>query len=95
MSSEDLISISKLLIVARGPARAVAATLAEHGPRRLACPLDEDCPAIPVEKLESYNHDEIAVDLGRTIRNVEYALRNIRATWRGVLSERPAVESPE
>ena len=45
-------------------------------------------------KLEGYTNDEIAVSLDCCTKNVEYKLRNIRATWRGLLSEEPAAELP-
>jgi DNA-directed RNA polymerase specialized sigma24 family protein len=81
-------------LVRREPTPELAATVADEV-RHLLGPLPTDgYRAIALKKLEGYANDEIAGSLGCTTKNVEFKLRNIRATWLALLSEGRTVELP-
>jgi DNA-directed RNA polymerase specialized sigma24 family protein len=79
-------------IIGREPTPELAAMVAEEVRHLLESLPDDKYRTIAQKKFEGYTNDEIAVSLGCCTKNVEYKLRNIRATWRELLSEGPAAE---
>ncbi len=72
-------------IVGKEPSPELAATVAEELRRLLAALPNDSYRTIATKKLEGYTSEEIADCLGCCTKNVEYKLRNIRATWRPLL----------
>jgi DNA-directed RNA polymerase specialized sigma24 family protein len=79
-------------IVGREPSPALAATVADEVRHLLESLPNDGYRTIAQKKLEGYTNDEIAASLGCSTKNVEYKLRNIRATWLSLLSEGPTAE---
>jgi DNA-directed RNA polymerase specialized sigma24 family protein len=80
-------------IVGREPSPALAAKVADEVRHLLETLPNDGYRTIAQKKLEGYTNDEIAAGLGCCTKNVEYKLRNIRATWLSLLSEGPTAES--
>jgi RNA polymerase sigma factor (sigma-70 family) len=68
-------------IIGSEPSPELAAEVADQLRRLLVALPNEGYRTIALKKLEGYTNAEIAEDLGCTTKNVEYKLRNIRATW--------------
>jgi DNA-directed RNA polymerase specialized sigma24 family protein len=74
-------------IIGTEPSPELAAEVADQLRRLLVALPNEGFHTIALMKLEGYNNAEIAEDLGCSTKNVEYELRNIRATWLPVRTE--------
>lgn len=72
-------------VVGKEPSPELAATVAEELRQLLAVLPNDSYRTIATKKLEGYTSEEIAHCLGCCTKNVEYKLRNIRATWRPLL----------
>jgi DNA-directed RNA polymerase specialized sigma24 family protein len=81
-------------VIGKEPTPELAAMVAEEVRHLLESLPNDGYRTIAVKKLEGYKNDEIAASLGCTTKNVEYKLRNIRATWLRLLSEGPTAELP-
>jgi RNA polymerase sigma factor (sigma-70 family) len=68
-------------IIGSEPSPALAAEVADQLRRLLAALPNESYRTIARKKLDGFTNAEIAKDLGCSTKNVEYKLRNIRATW--------------
>jgi RNA polymerase sigma factor (sigma-70 family) len=68
-------------VIGREPSPELAAEVAEQIRRLLLALPNESYRTIALKKLEGCTNAEIAEDLGCSTKNVEYKLRNIRATW--------------
>jgi DNA-directed RNA polymerase specialized sigma24 family protein len=79
-------------IIGREPTPELAAMFADELRHLLESLPDDTYRTIAQKKFEGYTNDEIAASLGCCTKNVEFKLRNIRATWRELLSEGPAAE---
>jgi DNA-directed RNA polymerase specialized sigma24 family protein len=79
-------------IIGREPTPELAAAAGDQLRRLLESLPSDSYRAIARKKLEGYTNDEIAAGLGCCTKNVEYKLRNIRATWLDLLREAPAAE---
>jgi DNA-directed RNA polymerase specialized sigma24 family protein len=79
-------------IVGREPSPALAATVADEMRHLLEFLPNDSYRTIALKKLEGYTNDDIGASLGCSTKNVEYKLRNIRATWLRLLSEGPTAE---
>jgi DNA-directed RNA polymerase specialized sigma24 family protein len=81
-------------IIGREPTPELAAMVADEVRHLLESLPGDGYRTIALKKLEGYTNDEIAANLGCCTKNVEYKLRNIRATWLRLLSEGPTAELP-
>ena len=72
-------------IVGTEPSPELAVMVAEELSRLLAALPTDSYRKIATMKLEGHTNREIADHLGCCSKNVEYKLRNIRATWRPLL----------
>ncbi len=79
-------------IVGREPSPALAAAVADEVRHLLESLPNDSYRTIAQKKLEGYTNDEIAASLKCSTKNVEYKLRNMRATWHNLLSEGSAAE---
>lgn len=79
-------------IIGTEPTPELAAMVADEVRYLLESLPNDSYRTIALQKLESYTNEEIAANLGCCTKNVEYKLRNIRATWLGLLSEGPTAE---
>ena len=68
-------------VIGKEPTPELAATVADEVRRLLESLPNDSYRTIAVKKLEGYTNDEIAESQGCCTKNVEYKLRNIRATW--------------
>src|SRR5262245_23565886 len=74
-------------VVGKEPSPEFAVSVAEELTRLLAALPNDGYRKIASKKLEGLTNEEIAESLGCCTKNVEYKLRNIRATWLPLLSE--------
>jgi DNA-directed RNA polymerase specialized sigma24 family protein len=81
-------------IIGQEPTPELAATVADEVRQLLESLPNDGYRTIALKKFEGYTNDEIAESLGCTAKNVEYKLRNIRATWLRFVSEGPTAELP-
>ncbi len=81
-------------IIGQEPTPELAAMVADEVRHLLECLPNDGYRTIALKKLEGHTNDEIAASIGCTTKNVEYKLRNIRATWLRLLSEGPTAELP-
>jgi DNA-directed RNA polymerase specialized sigma24 family protein len=82
-------------VVGREPSPELAAMVTEELGRLLAALPNDSYRTIASMKLEGFTNDEIAHRLGCCTKNVEYKLRNIRATWLPLHREEAAAARPE
>jgi RNA polymerase sigma factor (sigma-70 family) len=81
-------------IIGREPSPELAAEVADQVRLLLQVLPGDSYRTIALKKLEGYTNDEIAESLGCSTKNVEYKLRNIRATWFPLLSVESTAELP-
>jgi RNA polymerase sigma factor (sigma-70 family) len=93
-ASADLDGSALDQIIGKEPTPELAATVADEV-RRLLDALPKDAyRMIALKKLEGYTSAEIARGLGCSTKNVEYKLKNIRATWLPIVSDDSAGTPP-
>jgi DNA-directed RNA polymerase specialized sigma24 family protein len=83
LRDEDLLD----RVVGKEPSPELSVSVAEELGRLLAALPNDGYRKIATMKLEGRTNEEIADSLGCCTKNVEYKLRNIRATWLPLLSE--------
>jgi RNA polymerase sigma factor (sigma-70 family) len=81
-------------IIGREPSPVLAAEVADQLRGLFAALPNEGYRTIALKKLEGYTNAEIAEDLGCSTKNVEYKLRNIRATWLPLRTEEEPTAEP-
>jgi DNA-directed RNA polymerase specialized sigma24 family protein len=81
-------------IIGKEPTPELAVTVADEVQRLLDALPKDNYRTIALKKLEGYSNVEIARSLGCSAKNVEYKLRNIRASWLPLVSEEPTAEPP-
>ena len=74
-------------VIGREPSPELAAQVSDEVRRLLEALPNEGYRTIAQKKLEGYTSAEIAEDLGCSIKNIEFKLRNIRASWIPLTSE--------
>jgi RNA polymerase sigma factor (sigma-70 family) len=81
-------------IVGREPSPELAAEVAEQLDSLLKALPSDDYRTIALKKLEGYTNAEIAKELDRTTKLVEFKLRCIRQTWSSLITEGPSSPEP-
>jgi DNA-directed RNA polymerase specialized sigma24 family protein len=85
VSVQDVAALDQ--IIGKEPTPEFAATVADEVRRLLDALPKDSYRAIALKKLEGCTSEEIAHGLGCSTKNVEYKLKNIRATWLPIVSE--------